>query len=381
MANRINLNGTSYHGAGVIAEIANEAKAHAFKKAFVCSDPDLIKFNVTSKVTDVLEKDGLEYEIYSDIKANPTIQNVQNGVAAFKKSGADYIVAIGGGSSMDTAKAIGIIIANPEFEDVRSLEGTAPTKKPCVPIIAVPTTAGTAAEVTINYVITDVERKRKFVCVDPHDMPIIAIIDPEMMSSMPKGLTASTGMDALTHAIEGYTTKAAWEMTDMFHLKAIELISKSLRGAVENTKEGREGMALGQYIAGMGFSNVGLGIAHSMAHTLGAVYDTPHGVACAMMLPIVMEYNQECTGEKYREIARAMGVKGVDEMSQDEYRKAAIEAVKKLSVDVGIPTKLEAIKEEGLQFLAESAHADACAPGNPKDASVEDLKALFRKIM
>ena len=377
MANRINLNGASYHGAGAIAEIANEAKAHAFKKAFVCSDPDLIKFNVTSKVTGVLEKEGLEYEIYSDIKANPTIQNVQNGVAAFKKSGADYIIAIGGGSSMDTAKAIGIIIANPEFEDVRSLEGTAPTKKPCVPIIAVPTTAGTAAEVTINYVITDVEKKRKFVCVDPHDMPIIAVVDPEMMSSMPKGLTASTGMDALTHAIEGYTTKAAWEMTDMFHLKAIELISKSLRGAVENTKEGREGMALGQYIAGMGF----LGIAHSMAHTLGAVYDTPHGVACAMMLPIVMEYNQECTGEKYREIARAMGVKDVDSMTQEEYRKAAIDAVRKLSVDVGIPTKLEAIKEEDLQFLAESAHADACAPGNPKDASVEDLKDLFRKVM
>ena len=301
--------------------------------------------------------------------------------AAFKNSGADYIIAIGGGSSMDTAKAIGIIIANPEFEDVRSLEGTAPTKNPCVPIIAVPTTAGTAAEVTINYVITDVEKKRKFVCVDPHDMPIIAVVDPEMMSSMPKGLTASTGMDALTHAIEGYTTKAAWEMTDMFHLKAIELISKSLRGAVDNTKEGREGMALGQYIAGMGFSNVGLGIAHSMAHTLGAVYDTPHGVACAMMLPIVMEYNQECTGEKYREIARAMGVKDVDSMTQDEYRKAAIDAVRKLSVDVGIPTKLEAIKEEDLQFLAESAHADACAPGNPKEASVEDLKDLFRKIM
>ena len=336
---------------------------------------------MTSKVTDILEKEGLEYEIYSDIKANPTIQNVQSGVAAFKKSGADYIIAIGGGSSMDTAKAIGIIIANPEFEDVRSLEGTAPTKKPCVPIIAVPTTAGTAAEVTINYVITDVEKKRKFVCVDPHDMPIIAVVDPEMMSSMPKGLTASTGMDALTHAIEGYTTKAAWEMTDMFHLKAIELISKSLRGAVENTKEGREGMALGQYIAGMGFSNVGLGIAHSMAHTLGAVYDTPHGVACAMMLPIVMEYNQECTGEKYREIARAMGVKDVDSMTQDEYRKAAIDAVRKLSTDVGIPTKLDAIKEEDLQFLAESAHADACAPGNPKDASVEDLKELFRKIM
>ncbi|MGO4945171.1 lactaldehyde reductase [Blautia sp. Sow4_E7] len=381
MANRINLNGTSYHGAGAIAEIANEAKARAYKKAFVCSDPDLIKFNVTSKVTDILEKNGLEYELYSDIKPNPTIQNVQNGVAAFKKSGADYIVAIGGGSSMDTAKAIGIIIANPEFEDVRSLEGTAPTKNPCVPIMAVPTTAGTAAEVTINYVITDVEKKRKFVCVDPHDMPIIAVVDPEMMSSMPKGLTASTGMDALTHAIEGYTTKAAWEMTDMFHLKAIELISKSLRGAVDNTKEGREGMALGQYIAGMGFSNVGLGIAHSMAHTLGAVYDTPHGVACAMMLPIVMEYNQDCTGEKYREIARAMGVKDVDSMTQEEYRKAAIDAVRKLSVDVGIPTRLEAIKEEDLQFLAESAHADACAPGNPKDASVEDLKALFRKIM
>ena len=381
MANRINLNQTSYHGAGAIEEISNEAKAHGFKKAFVCSDPDLVKFHVTSKVTDILEKNGLAYELYSDIKPNPTIENVQHGVQAFKNSGADYLIAIGGGSSMDTSKAIGIIIANPEFEDVRSLEGTAPTKKPCVPIIAVPTTAGTAAEVTINYVITDVERKRKFVCVDPHDMPIIAVIDPEMMSSMPKGLTASTGMDALTHAIEGYTTKAAWEMTDMFHLKAIELISKSLRGAVENTKEGREGMALGQYIAGMGFSNVGLGIAHSMAHTLGAVYDTPHGVACAMMLPIVMEYNQECTGEKYREIARAMGVKGVDEMSQDEYRKAAIEAVKKLSVDVGIPTKLEVIKEEDLQFLAESAHADACAPGNPKDASVEDLKDLFRKIM
>ena len=381
MANRINLNGTSYHGAGAIAEIANEAKAHAFKKAFVCSDPDLIKFNVTSKVTDVLEKEGLEYEIYSDIKANPTIQNVQNGVAAFKKSGADYIIAIGGGSSMDTAKAIGIIIANPEFEDVRSLEGTAPTKKPCVPIIAVPTTAGTAAEVTINYVITDVEKKRKFVCVDPHDMPIIAVVDPDMTASMPKSLTAATGMDALTHAIEGYTTKAAWEMTDMFHLKAIEIISKSLRNAVANTKEGREGMALGQYIAGMGFSNVGLGIAHSMAHTLGAVYDTPHGVACAMMLPIVMEYNQECTGEKYREIARAMGVKGVDEMSQEEYRKAAIDAVRQLSIDVGIPTKVEGLREEDLPFLAESAHADACAPGNPKEASVEDFIALFRKVM
>lgn len=381
MANRIMLNETSYHGSGAIQEIATAAKAHGFKKALVCSDPDLIKFGVTAKVTDILDKNGLEYELYSEIKPNPTIDNVKHGVETFKKSGADYLIAIGGGSSMDTSKAIGIIIANPEFEDVRSLEGVAPTKKPCVPIIAVPTTAGTAAEVTINYVITDVERKRKFVCVDPHDMPIIAIVDPDMMSSMPKGLTASTGMDALTHAIEGYTTKAAWEMTDMFHLKAIEIIARSLRSAVANEKEGREGMALGEYIAGMGFSNVGLGIAHSMAHTLGAVYDTPHGVACAMMLPIVMEYNADCTGEKYREIARAMGVKGVDDMSVEEYRKAAIDAVAQLSVDVGIPTKLEAIKEDDLDFLAESAHADACAPGNPKDASVEDLKALFRKIM
>ena len=381
MANRIMLNETSYHGSGAIQEIATEAKAHGFKKALVCSDPDLIKFGVTAKVTDILDKNGLEYELYSEIKPNPTIDNVKHGVETFKKSGADYLIAIGGGSSMDTSKAIGIIIANPEFEDVRSLEGVAPTKKPCVPIIAVPTTAGTAAEVTINYVITDVERKRKFVCVDPHDMPIIAIVDPDMMSSMPKGLTASTGMDALTHAIEGYTTKAAWEMTDMFHLKAIEIIARSLRSAVANEKEGREGMALGEYIAGMGFSNVGLGIAHSMAHTLGAVYDTPHGVACAMMLPIVMEYNADCTGEKYREIARAMGVKGVDDMSVEEYRKAAIDAVAQLSVEVGIPTKLEAIKEDDLDFLAESAHADACAPGNPKDASVEDLKALFRKIM
>lgn len=381
MANRIMLNETSYHGSGAIQEIATETKAHGFKKALVCSDPDLIKFQVTAKVTDILDKNGLEYELYSEIKPNPTIDNVKHGVETFKKSGADYLIAIGGGSSMDTSKAIGIIIANPEFEDVRSLEGVAPTKKPCVPIIAVPTTAGTAAEVTINYVITDVERKRKFVCVDPHDMPIIAIVDPDMMSSMPKGLTASTGMDALTHAIEGYTTKATWEMTDMFHLKAIEIIARSLRSAVANEKEGREGMALGEYIAGMGFSNVGLGIAHSMAHTLGAVYDTPHGVACAMMLPIVMEYNADCTGEKYREIARAMGVKGVDDMSVEEYRKAAIDAVAQLSVDVGIPTKLEAIKEDDLDFLAESAHADACAPGNPKDASVEDLKALFRKIM
>ena len=381
MANRIMLNQTSYHGAGAIAEVVNEAKAGGFHKAFVCTDPDLIRFHVASKVTDLLDQAGLAYEMYSDIKANPTIENVQHGVQAFKDAGADYIIAIGGGSSMDTAKAIGIIIANPEFEDVRSLEGVAPTKKSSVPIIAVPTTAGTAAEVTINYVITDVERKRKFVCVDPHDMPIVAIVDPDMMASMPKGLTASTGMDALTHAIEGYTTKAAWEMTDMFHLKAIEIIGKSLRGAVENTKEGREGMALGQYIAGMGFSNVGLGIAHSMAHTLGAVYDTPHGVACAMMLPIVMEYNADCTGEKYREIARAMGVSNVDAMSQEEYRKAAVDSVRKLSEDVGIPAKLEALKEADLDFLAESAYADECRPGNPKDTSVEDLKDLFRKLM
>ncbi len=381
MANRIMLNQTSYHGAGAIAEIVTEAKSHGFKKAFVCSDADLIKFGITKKVTDLLEQNGLAYAIFSDIKPNPTIENVQSGVEAFKAAEADYIITIGGGSSMDTAKAIGIIIANPEYADVRSLEGVAPTKNPCVPIIAVPTTAGTAAEVTINYVITDVEKKRKFVCVDPHDMPIVAVVDPDMMSTMPKGLTASTGMDALTHAIEGYTTKAAWEMTDMFHLKAIEIIARSLRAACENDPKGREDMALGQYIAGMGFSNVGLGIAHSMAHTLGAVYDTPHGVACAMMLPIVMEYNQECTGEKYREIARVMGVKNVDSMSVEEYRKAAVDAVQQLSVDVGIPTKLEALKEEDLQFLAESAAADACAPGNPKAASVEDFKALFRKLM
>lgn len=381
MSYRFNLNETSYHGSGAIKEIAAEAKGRGFKKAFVCSDPDLIKFNVTKKVLDVLDEAGLSYEVYSDIKANPTIENVQHGVDAFKASGADYIIAIGGGSSMDTAKAIGIIITNPEFADVRSLEGTAATKNPCTPIIAVPTTAGTAAEVTINYVITDVERKRKFVCVDPHDMPVIAVVDPDMMSTMPKGLTAATGMDALTHAIEGYTTKGAWEMSDMFHLKAIEIISRSLRKAVANDPEGREGMALGQYIAGMGFSNVGLGIAHSMAHTLGAVYDTPHGVACAMMLPIVMEFNQETTGEKYREIARAMGVKNVDTMSQSEYRKAAIDAVKKLSEDVGIPKTVDAIKEADLDFLAQSAAADACAPGNPKEASIDDFKAMFRKIM
>ncbi len=382
MANRIVLNETSYHGAGAIREIPNEVKTREFKKAFVCSDPDLIKFGVTKKVTDVLDEAGLVYEIYSNIKPNPTIENVQTGVAAFKASGADYIIAIGGGSSMDTAKAVGIIINNPEFADVRSLEGVAPTKKPCVPIIAVPTTAGTAAEVTINYVITDVEKKRKFVCVDTHDIPVIAVIDPDMMSSMPKGLTAATGMDALTHAIEGYITKGAWEMTDMFHLKAIEIISKSLRGAVANTPEGREGMALGQYVAGMGFSNVGLGIVHSMAHSLGAVYDTPHGVGNAILLPTIMEYNAPCTGDKYKYIAKAMGVEGVDDMTQEEYRKAAVDAVKKLSQDVGIPADLkDIVKEEDLDFLSESAFADACCPGNPRDTSVEEIKALYKSLM
>lgn len=382
MANRIVLNETSYHGAGAINSIPAEVKVRGFKKAFVCSDPDLIKFNVTKKVTDVLDKAGLAYEIYSNIKPNPTIENVQTGVEAFKASGADYIIAIGGGSSMDTAKAVGIIITNPEFADVRSLEGVAPTKKPCVPIIAVPTTAGTAAEVTINYVITDVEKKRKFVCVDTHDIPIIAVIDPDMMSSMPKSLTAATGMDALTHAIEGYTTKAAWEMTDMFHLKAIEIISNSLRGAVENTPEGRDGMALGQYIAGMGFSNVGLGIIHSMAHALGAVYDTPHGVANAILLPTVMEYNAPFTGDKYKYIAKAMGVEGVDDMSQEEYRQAAVDAVRKLSADVGIPADLkEIVKDEDVAFLSESAYADACRPGNPRDTSVEEIEQLYRSLM
>lgn len=386
MVQRIMLNETSYHGSGAIAEIPNEIAARGFKKAFVASDPDLVKFGITAKVTDLLDAAQVPYEVYSDIKPNPTIENVQHGVEAFKASGADCIVAIGGGSSMDTSKAIGIIIANPEFEDVRSLEGVAPTKNPCTPIIAVPTTAGTAAEVTINYVITDVERKRKFVCVDPHDMPVVAVVDPDMMATMPVGLTAATGMDALTHAIEGYITKAAWAMTDMFHLEAIRLIAQNLRDAVAEAKSGepgsgREGMALAEYIAGMGFSNVGLGIAHSMAHTLGAVYDTPHGVACAMALPIVMEYNASETGEKYREIARAMGVAGVDDMSQDEYRAAAVAAVAKLGQDVGIPTKVDGLKEEDLDFLSESAHADACAPGNPRDASVEDIKNLFRKLM
>jgi lactaldehyde reductase len=382
MVNRIVLNGMSYHGKGAIASIADEVKSKGFKKAFICSDPDHIKFGVTKKVTDVLDGAGLGYEIYSEIKPNPTIENVQTGVEAFKKSGADYIIAIGGGSSMDTAKAIGIIINNPEFEDVRSLEGVAPTKNKCVFTIAVPTTAGTAAEVTINYVITDVEKKRKFVCVDPKDIPDVAIIDPDMMSTMPKGLTAATGMDALTHAIEGYITKGAWEMTDMFHIKAIEIIARSLRGAVNNDPEGREGMALGQYVAGMGFSNVGLGVVHSMAHGLSALYDTPHGVACAIILPTGMEYNAEQSGEKYREIARVMGVKDVDSMSQAEYRKAAIDAVKRLSKDVGIPQDLKGIlKEEDVQFLAESAYADACRPGNPRETSVDEIAALYRSLM
>lgn len=380
--NRIVLNETSYHGKGAVAQVAAEIKARGFKKAFVCSDPDLIKFGVTAKVTSVLDSNSIDYSVYSEIKPNPTIENVQSGVEAFKACKADCIVAIGGGSSMDTAKAVGIIIANPEFSDVRSLEGVAPTKNPSVPIIAVPTTAGTAAEVTINYVITDVEKKRKFVCVDVHDIPVVAVVDPDLMSSMPKGLTAATGMDALTHAIEGYITKGAWEMTDMFHLKAIEIIAKSLRGAVDNTPEGREGMALGQYIAGMGFSNVGLGIVHSMAHALGAVYDTPHGVANAILLPTVMAFNADATGEKYREIARAMGVDGVDSMSQEEYRKAAVEAVKELSISVGIPADLKEIVKEGdIDFLADSAVADACAPGNPKEASKEDIIALYKSLL
>ncbi|MBS5882771.1 MAG: lactaldehyde reductase [Lachnoanaerobaculum sp.] len=382
MANRIILNETSYHGQGAILSITEEAKLRGFKKAFVCSDPDLIKFNVTKKVTDLLDKEGLEYEIYSDIKANPTIENVQSGVEAFKKSGADYIIAIGGGSSMDTSKAIGIIIANPEFEDVRSLEGLSPTKNTCVPIFAVPTTAGTAAEVTINYVITDVEKKRKFVCVDPHDIPVVAFVDPDMMSSMPKGLTASTGMDALTHAIEGYTTKGANIITDMFNLKAIELIAKSLRGAVENTAEGREGMAIGQYLTGMGFSNCGLGIVHSMAHGLGALYDTPHGVANAIILPTVMEYNADAVGEKLRDVAKAMGVEGTENMSEAEYKKAAVDAVKKLSEDVGIPKDLkEIVKPEDVDFLSQSAMDDACRPGNPRDPKLEEIKELFLSLM
>lgn len=382
MANRIVLNETSYHGAGAIKEIVSEVARRGLTKAFVCSDPDLVKFKVTDKVLDVLKGANLAYELYSNIKPNPTIENVQTGVEAYKNSGADYIIAIGGGSSMDTAKAIGIIINNPEFADVRSLEGVAPTKKPSVPIIAVPTTAGTAAEVTINYVITDVEKKRKFVCVDVHDIPVVAIVDSDMMSTMPKGLTAATGMDALTHAIEGYITKGAWEMTDMFHLKAIEIIAKSLRGAVVNEKAGREGMALGQYIAGMGFSNVGLGIVHSMAHALGAVYDTPHGVGNAILLPTVMRYNAEATGEKYRDIAKAMGVEGVDAMTLEQARESACDAVAQLSKDVGIPQDLKGIvKEDDIDFLAQSAMDDACRPGNPKDPTKEDIIALYKSLL
>ena len=380
--NRFILNETSYHGSGAVNAVVDEIKNRGFKKAFVASDPGLVKFGVSAKVTDLLDKASIPYTLYSDIKANPTIENVQNGVKAFKESGADCIVAIGGGSSMDTSKAIGIIVTNPEFSDVRSLEGVAPTKNPCVPIIAVPTTAGTAAEVTINYVITDTEKKRKFVCVDAHDIPVVAVVDPDMMNSMPAALTAATGMDALTHAIEGYITKGAWELSDMFHIKAIEIIARSLRGAVKNEKEGREGMALGQYVAGMGFSNVGLGVDHSMAHTLSAYYDTPHGKACAILLPTVMAYNAEYTGTKYRDIAKAMGVEGTENMTQEEYRKAAVDAVRKLSEDVGIPTTLKGIvKEEDIDNLAKDAYADACRPGNPRETSVEDIKELYRSLL
>lgn len=382
MTNRIVLNETSYHGAGAIKDILSEIKTRGLTKAFLCSDPDLIKFDVTKKVTDLLDEAGYPYEIYSNIKPNPTIENIQTGVAACKASGADYLIAIGGGSSIDTAKAIGIIMTNPEHADVRSLEGAVATKNKCLPIIAIPTTAGTAAEVTINYVITDVEKNRKFVCVDPHDIPVVAIIDPDMMASMPKGLTAATGMDALTHAIEGYITAGAWELTDMFHLKAIEIIARSLRNAVANTPEGRKDMALGQYVAGMGFSNVGLGIVHSMAHPLGAVYDTPHGIANAIILPTVMEYNAEATGDKYKYIAAAMGVKGTETMTVSQYRQAAIAAVKQLSIDVGIPQDLKAIVDpKDVQFLAESAYADACRPGNPKETSVKDIAQLYQSLL
>ena len=380
--NKFMLNETSYHGAGAITAVVDEIKARGFAKAFVATDPDLIKFGVAAKVTDLLDAAAIPYAVFSDIKPNPTIENVQNGVEAFKAAEADCIVAIGGGSSMDTAKAIGIIITNPEFADVRSLEGVAPTKNPCVPIIAVPTTAGTAAEVTINYVITDVEKKRKFVCVDAHDIPVVAVVDPDMMSSMPASLTAATGMDALTHAIEGYITKGAWALSDMFHIEAIRIIAASLRGAVANTPEGREGMALGQYVAGMGFSNVGLGVDHSMAHTLSAYYDMPHGKACATLLPAVMAYNAEATGEKYREIARAMGVQGVDSMTQAEYRAAAVEAVRQLAEDVGIVTSLKGVaREEDIHQMSVDAYNDACRPGNPRETSVEDIEALYRSLM
>ena len=378
--NRFVLNGMSFHGHGAINEIPGIVASKGFKKAFVASDPDLVKFGVTAKVTDLLEKNGIAYEVYSNIKPNPTIENVQQGVDAYRASGADFMITIGGGSSMDTGKGIGIIVNNPEYYDVRSLEGVAPTKTRTVFTIAVPTTGGTVAESTINYVITDVEKKRKFVCVDPNDIPDVAVVDPDMMASMPRGLTASTGMDALTHAIEGYTTKAAWALSDCLDLEAIKLIAKNLRAAVENDPDGREGMALAQYVTAMAYSNVGLGIAHSMAHTLGAVYDTPHGVACAMMLPIVMDFNKEYTGEKYKEIAEAFGV-DTEGMDQAAYRQAAIDAVQQLSVDVGIPTKLEKLKEEDLPFLCESAAADACAPGNPREASLADFEAMFRKLM
>ena len=382
MANRFILNERSYHGKGAIQEIAGEVTSRGLKKALLCTDPDLLKFGVTKKVTDVLDAAGLAYQVYSEIKPNPTIENVKDGVEAAKAAQADYIIAIGGGSSMDTAKAIGIIVTNPEFADVRSLEGTADTKNPCLPIIAVPTTAGTAAEVTINYVITDVEKNRKFVCVDPHDIPVVAIVDPDMMASMPKGLTAATGMDALTHAIEGYITKGAWELSDMFHLKAIEIIAKSLRGAVENTPEGREGMALGQYIAGMGFSNVGLGIVHSMAHGLSALYDTPHGVACAIILPTGLEYNKPVAGKRYRAIGKAMQVPGIDNMTDEEAADATIAAVKQLSLDVGIPQNLNgSLKEEDVAFLSQSAYADACCPGNPRDTSEEEIAQLYKSLL
>jgi len=380
MANRMILNETSYFGAGAISEVVTEAQKRAFKKILVVTDPDLIKFGVTDKVTKLLTEAGIPFEVFSNVKANPTVACVKDGVEVFAKAGADSIVAVGGGSAMDTAKAIGIITNNPEFADVVSLEGVADTKKPCVPIIAVPTTAGTAAEVTINYVITDEEKKRKFVCVDPHDIPIVAVVDSDMMSSMPKGLTASTGMDALTHAIEGYTTLAAWELTDMMHLKAIEIIGRSLRKAVENDPEGREGMALGQYVAGMGFSNVGLGVVHGMAHPLGAFYDTPHGIANAVLLPYVMEYNAPYTGEKFKYIAEAMGVDTTG-MDEDAYRKAAVDAVKQLSKDVGIPEKLHEIgvKEEDLQALSESAFADVCTGGNPRPCTVESILEIYKK--
>ena len=382
MAQRFVLNETSYHGKGAIKEIANEITARGFKKAFVCSDPDLIKFNVTSKVLAVLDEAAIPSAVYSNLKPTPTIPNVQTGVETFKKSGADCIVAVGGGSSIDTSKAIGIIANNPEFADVRSLEGVAPTKNKCVPIIAVPTTAGTAAEVTINYVITDAEKDRKMVCVDVHDIPVVAVVDPDMMSSMPKGLTAATGMDALTHAIEGYITRGAWELSDMFHITAIKMISENLRSAVKNEPKGREGMALGQYVAGMGFSNVGLGLVHSMAHPLGALYDTPHGVANAIILPVVMEYNAPATGDKYRDIAVAMGVEEAKNMSVEEARKAAVNAVRQLAKDVGIPENLkDIVKREDLDFLAKSAYADACRPGNPRETSVEEIKKLYESML